>query len=100
MPMIHKGALLLVFMFLSSALFADTIVITPEAFNRMIETSSDILDEYYEYSKEIENQKYKRQVDLFEKPSEDLVDRQMRDFLGWVKPNEVIYLEKSERALK
>ena len=43
MPMIHKGALLLVFMFLSSALFAYTIVIAPEAFNRMIETSSPIL---------------------------------------------------------
>ena len=44
---------------------------------------------------EVDNQQLKRQVDLFEKPTEDLMERQVRDFLGWVKPNEVVYLEKS-----
>ena len=43
MPMMQKSALLLIFLFSSNALFAYTIVIAPEAFNRMIEASSPIL---------------------------------------------------------
>lgn len=43
---------------------------------------------------EVENQKLKRQVNLFEKPTDDLAEREVRDFLGWVKPNEMVYLER------
>jgi cell division protein FtsB len=46
---------------------------------------------------ELENQRLKRQVNLFEKPTEDLAERELRDFLGWVKPNELVYLEKIDR---
>lgn len=46
---------------------------------------------------EFENQNLKRQADLFEKPTDDLVEREVRDFLGWVKPNELVYLEKSSQ---
>ncbi|MDB5037135.1 MAG: Septum formation initiator [Bacteriovoracaceae bacterium] len=45
---------------------------------------------------EMENQKLKRQVGLFEKPSNDLIEREVRDVLGWVKSNEIVYLEKSK----
>jgi len=40
--MMQKSALLLIFLFSPNALFADTIFIAPEAFDRMIETSSPI----------------------------------------------------------
>ncbi len=75
MPMMQKSALLLIFLFSSNALFAYAIIITPDAFNRMIETSSGILDEYYEYSKEIENQKYRFVFDetLLGTPNKDFV---------------------------
>jgi cell division protein FtsB len=46
---------------------------------------------------ELENQNLKRQVGLFEKPSDIIAEREIRDFLGWVKPNEIVYLERLSR---
>ncbi len=46
---------------------------------------------------ELENQRLKYHVALFDDPSEDLIEREVREFLGWVKSNELVYLEKSSR---
>ncbi len=44
---------------------------------------------------EDQNQRLKYQVSVLEKPSAELLVRELRDFMGWVKPGELVYLEKS-----
>ena len=49
---------------------------------------------------EKQNEDLQRQASLLEEPSEDLLEKQVRDFLGWVKQSELVYVEKSAQRQK
>ena len=46
---------------------------------------------------EKENQKLRRRLKSLENPEEMIRERELREFLGWVKSEEWVYLEKSRQ---
>jgi cell division protein FtsB len=44
---------------------------------------------------EEENKRLKHQADLLEKPTAEILERHVRTTLGWVKPNERVFIESS-----
>jgi cell division protein FtsB len=46
---------------------------------------------------EKENQKLRRRVKSLENPEDAIKQRELREFLGWVKSEEWVYLEKARR---
>jgi len=46
---------------------------------------------------EEENRRLKTQADLLETPTPALVEQELRLYLGWVKPGELVYFESSDR---
>jgi cell division protein FtsB len=46
---------------------------------------------------EEENRKLKLQVNLFDHPSQQITESQIRNFLGWARADELVYLERSGR---
>ena len=46
---------------------------------------------------ELETRQLKRQVDILETARSSVVERHVRESLGWVKPSDLIYFESSKK---
>lgn len=46
---------------------------------------------------EKQNQTLKYQVSTLEKPTDEILEREVREFLGWVQPHEIVYLEQVKK---